>query len=1156
MEENQLGTLESIGIELIKVFLPFKERVEAGEILLLFAELGIKLPDSLANDLGFQSAVAGVSDKVTQMPTLAQTLVQAVKDENYGLAGQTLIDLIKLIAGLADDFQTIADEIESNGPYPGLTPAEITEFVGQLALNLIDYLIINYLQNSISLFALFLEFFGLIDESLDNVGSSNPIKPEYLKKNLRLDRFPQFLENPAIPTQNLYGWGGNDEDGNPFTGDKLFQKLEKILNAMGWPAVYDDSGVEPELDMLIARVVPRTDLTPRGIELLFEESISAGLTQTFNVDKWSLEVGFASGLSVDSSIIILPDGTVTITPPAASGLTVEGDAFIRWIARDNVGNLPLLLFGSREGSRLEAMEISALFGAELDWDVINNKAEASVTVEMAFNEGKVVIKPGNPDGFLAQVLPPEGFTLAFDLLIGLNSAKGFYFSGSGTLEFDIPTNLSIGPISILNLSLGISPGSEFKISVGADIKTELGPFTAIVENMGVNTILTFPDDKKGNLGPVNLNIGFKPPNGIGLSLDAGTVKGGGYLLLDFEQGRYAGALELDFEGLFGFTAIGIINTKFPDGSEGFSLLLLINVTFDTPIALGFNFYLSGIGGMIGMHRTMVTKAIQEGVKDGSIDHILFPENVIANINRIISDLEAIFPAKQDQFVLGIMARITWNTPAILTIEAGLAIEFPNPVKIAILGVISCALPKPDDAIMELNVAFAGIIDFDKKILMFDASIFNSRILTITLEGDMALRISWGDQPDFLVSVGGFHPAYTPAPHLQLLSMKRITVNILSGNPQLVLTTYFAITTNTIQFGAALDFSFTFSKFGAYAKFGFDVLIQFSPFRFIASVHASASIKVGNATLFSIGLEFNLEGPTPWRAHGYGSFRILFVKFKVKFDKTWGEKRENSLPATSVLPLLLKELNKNNNWDSKPAHSFTQLVTLADYEGEDAVVLVKPHGSLLIDQSVVPLNLSLERFGNYRPDDIAKVRIKEIEINEEILSPSEYITVKNSFAPAAYKEMEDEDKLSAPSYEKNNSGIQVKATDEIDFDYGINRLVEYETILSDFELPDTEVERLGLRSVHPGFFKGFVSGGDVGRSPLSQLIKNNRTKANKTMSLATEQYAVVSSSDLSNVHVDNHLFNSKAEADEFLKEMVKADPRKKGKIQLSPAYQLV
>jgi hypothetical protein len=544
-------------------------------------------------------------------------------------------------------------------------------------------------------------------------------------------------------------------------------------------------------------------------------------------------------------------------------------------------------------------------------------------------------------------------------------------------------------------------------------------------------------------------------------------------------------------------------------------------------------------------------ALQEGVKDGSIENIMFPENVIANITKIISDMEAIYPAKQDQFVLGIMARITWNTPAVLIVDAGIVVEFPSPTKIAIIGVIRCALPDPEEAILELNVAFVGIIDFENEILMFDASIFDSRILTITLEGDMALRIAWGDKPDFLVSVGGFHPVYSPPKHLKLLKMKRMTVNILSGNPNLVLTSYFAVTTNTIQFGAGLDFSFKVSKFGVYGKFNFDVLIQFSPFKFIAGVSASVAVKLGSSTLFSISLKFNLEGPTPWRANGHASFKVLFVKVKVKFDVTWGEKRENALPAASVLPMLLAEVSKDENWDTVPPASLPELINFADSATADDSILVKPGGSVEMDQKVVPLDLTLQKFGNYKPDDISKTTISGISLGGEELSESEYSDLKNDFAPAAFKKMEDEDKLDAPSYAKQNSGVRITVTDGLEFDYGINRLVQYETIISDIE-----EEPLGLIDCDANFFKTFISGGDVGKSPLSQAKKINKERAGKTVSVADEQYAVVSSKDLSNAHAENAVFNSKAEADEYLKSELEADPSKKGKIQLSPAYEMV
>ena len=278
---------------------------------------------------------------------------------------------------------------------------------------------------------------------------------------------------------------------------------------------------------------------------------------------------------------------------------------------------------------------------------------------------------------------------------------------------------------------------------------------------------------------------------------------------------------------------------------------------------------------------------------------------------------------------------------------------------------------------------------------------------------------------------------------------------------------------------------------------------------------------------------------------------MFIKFKVKFDKTWGEKRENSLPSTSVLPLLIEELQKDENWDTKPGTILTELVTYSSEVSDDSAVLVKPYGSLEVDQKVVPLDLTIKKFGNYKPDDISKVGIKEVLIGSDVQLDADVADLKNSFAPAAYKEMADKDKLQAPSYENQNSGVRVTSTDDIVFDYGINRKVEYESIISDYE-----EEELGLLSFNASFFKTFVSGGDVGRSPLSKLMKDRGAKADKTVTLENEKYAVVSGVNMTNIHAGNVVFNSKAEADEYLKETIKNDPSQKDKLLLTPAFQMV
>lgn len=132
MANNGTGTLDAIGIEIAKVFQPLQESVEAGEIMLLLAELGIEFPESLANDASFQTAITAVAGKVNQMATLVKELLDSIKAEDYALSSEKSIALIQLIAGMADDIKTIADAIEANGPYPGISNAELDDFVANL----------------------------------------------------------------------------------------------------------------------------------------------------------------------------------------------------------------------------------------------------------------------------------------------------------------------------------------------------------------------------------------------------------------------------------------------------------------------------------------------------------------------------------------------------------------------------------------------------------------------------------------------------------------------------------------------------------------------------------------------------------------------------------------------------------------------------------------------------------------------------------------------------------------------------------------------------------------------------------------------------------------------------------------------------------------
>src|SRR5262249_7900358 len=172
-----------------------------------------------------------------------------------------------------------------------------------------------------------------------------------------------------------------------------------------------------------------------------------------------------------------------------------------------------------------------------------------------------------------------------------------------------------------------------------------------------------------------------------------------------------------------------------------------------------------------------------------------------------------------------------------------------------------------------------------------------------LAGDMAVRMSWGTDKNGLLTVGGFHPDYQPPP-MALPDLRRLSLQLLSGdNPRLLLETYFAVTSNTVQFGARLELYAAAGQFNVYGFLSFDVLFQFNPFHLTASVSAMLALRVGSSTIAGITLSLTLDGPTPWHAHGTASFKLCwFITIKVRFDKTFGEERDTRLDDVAVLPL--------------------------------------------------------------------------------------------------------------------------------------------------------------------------------------------------------------------------------------------------------------
>jgi hypothetical protein len=642
---------------------------------------------------------------------------------------------------------------------------------------------------------------------------------------------------------------------------------------------------------------------------------------------------------------------------------------------------------------------------------------------LEIDEAQINVSSDDSDSFLKKVLPKE-LQAPFDLAVAYREGDGLTIYGGapgGGLELTFPLDLDLVVLRIEELFLALRAQSgTASLEAALTGRADLGPLHASVQRVGIKVTFASGEAK----------LGFRAPDGIGLSIDAGPVGGGGFLFIDEPKGQYAGALQLKLQTL-SLTAIGLLNTKMPDGSPipgpgglpGFSLLVIIAVEFP-PIQLGFGFTLNGIGGILGLNRTINVEALRAGVRTRALDAMLFPPDPIANAAAVVRTLTTVFPVAPDRFVIGPMVRLGWGTPPILTLDLAILIELPAPIRIAILGRIALALPQDaEEAVVSIHMDVVGIVDFDKGEVSIDAVLYDSLIAGFSLTGGMALRARWKNDPTFIVSIGGFHPSFQPPPGFPALD--RIALSLATGdNPRLRFETYLAVTSNTVQFGAHIDLHAEAAGFAIDGNLSFDALIQFDPFGLMADMAGSFSVTHGGDTICSVGVEVHLTGPSPWHVWGHAHIQVLFLSATVGFDAHFGEEAlPPPPPPVRVSDLLFAAIAEPANWSAQPPAG-EGVVSLRALLGSDEI-LAHPLGALTFRQRTVPLELTLARYGSAQIDGATRFEIADVRCGTRTIPAADREDVRDAFAPAQFLPLTDDEKLSRPSFEPFVSGVSLR-----------------------------------------------------------------------------------------------------------------------------------
>jgi hypothetical protein len=1002
---------------------------------------------ALLADLGWTSPLlTDAANVFTSFPQLFTAIENAVEqvaqaDESGSLSPSEIGDLVgDAIAAI----QALTEAIDGLSSPKNLAAPFDDAFWAAFPEALLDYLVCRFLADDVPKLYGLLLFAGIVTEENVVPDTTDQFRVPYLERKVHWDRLPTAAKNPVSLMGDVYGW-----DTDTFNSELFLRNTVRLLTSFGLPGTLDQpsDALDPyyppgtfDRQYLSELVVPVLALQTDDGSALGLAQLSLRALPIPPTGSTGLPSGFALYPEIDGSLstgaIQITDGvTITVTgqfhtDPIVVEVRPTGADVKAGIATfDAAATLavapakPLIMLGTAGSSRFELAQAHVKLGAKGP-----TGGELEFLVGAGLDSAALVIDLGEGDGFLQKLLGGQPQSLTLGIGLEWSSISGFRFQGQAKLAVELPVHLTI--LDVLEIdTIGIVVGADTtgKLTLEATVTggLSLGPFDAQVDRIGAKLALEPKSDNSGNLGPFKLGFGFRPPNGLGFVVDAGPVIGGGYVFFDLEAEEYAGILQLEFSGTFALKAIGLLTTKMPDGSEGFSMMLIITAEF-SPIQLGYGFTLNGVGGALGINRTMDTGVLTTGIHSGALESLLFPPDPVAHATEVISNLRAAFPVAEGRFIFGPMAKIGWGA-SIITLELGILLELPMPIRLVLLGRLQMALPEAEDAVVNLQLDVLGIIDFGTGDISIDATLFDSRVVDFPITGDMAVRANVGSRPDFALAAGGFHPRFTPPPNFPP-KMQRLGITIASGdNPRLILGCYFALTTNTAQVGASIDAYAGFDlgalgTFSAGASLTFDALFHFVPFSMEAVLDGMASVKHNGDDLCSAKIHLEFTGPTPWHAVGQATIEF-WGSHDLHVELTVGADAPEPAPApANPGSLLIAEIGLPRTWGTVAPDSDHSLVTVRDV-GAGGPVIVHPLGQLSVHQRVVPLGVQIQRIGSSPVPGGVTLQISSVSVTG--VATSGLSSLDDDFAPAQFFDLSDDDKLSRPAFESLGAGVRVE-----------------------------------------------------------------------------------------------------------------------------------
>ncbi len=993
---------------------------------------------------GYDVDVSALSGSVQSLAPLAGSTADLIAqvDGDIAQGGVESIDVDAVIALARDSFTGLddfGDAFSSLQELAGLPNK--SENLGRLPGDVLADLLTRYLRDRADTALRLLQFLG-IHQTVSVREDSDPRwrGAAYDYYLLNWARLGQLFRDPQGWGREVYGWGDDfDSDAALFrlaavletiTSLTRMERMSDVQVQQFLPGAADDGDGRTMIVAPIAAAADNGGVAGFGAGLFpvsgagaghpsADRGMALGPYSKGSLDQTRSLFGGQGELSIDGNVGALGGAVLSMRP---SGLRADlgvgaaafnGEFGAEMTLSPPQGAQKIVLIGEADGTRVQIDGVSVKAGGS-----VSSAQDFDGYVAGGVTQLTMVIDPGD-DGLLNAVLSGPLEINAGDLALGWRPGKGVYFEGGSNLGIVIPVQLSLGPVNIyeFGVELDFDEPMTLKLTTTGDLT--IGPLFAYAEDIGVSAALVEAPEADGIFGRHDVEFGFVPPSGYALALQSDVVSGGGFLSID--ESEYRGALALKFQTV-GFSAFAILNTELPDAPGKFSFAASIFGEFNVPLAFGF--FLTGVGGFIGVNRTINSDELRSVLYEGRLDNLIFPSDPIENAARILEDMANVMPPQSGQHIIGPVVKIGWGQPVLVEVKLGLILEVGAEVRIIILGGLGMALPTKEAAIVEISITFFGEIDFSARTISFDATLLNSRILTYTISGDAAVRTGWAPRLEHVASFGGLHPSF-PKPS-NLPDLRAITLAFGSDNPRVTISGYTAITSNSLQFGARADLYargpdlWIIGQLAAEGYVYLDALVYFDPFQFDVALGGGLSLLRNGNVALSLGFDLRLKGPNTFYISGNVWATILRKDIKFGITHRWGSQQSLPVPTADPVALLRQTLEKARGFE--PVAPVNRTGGVSFVQADESESLIDPLGGARLVQTAVPLDITIEKVGEGQiAGGSAKMDLAVFDANGQAVQAQ---AAEQSFVHGHFFNLSDAERLRATVFEDHKAGVEI------------------------------------------------------------------------------------------------------------------------------------